>query len=482
MPKPAPMVDLSTPAKRAALPRTPKIHRYTMRHHPEAIRLEYVKAENRFYMSWRFAEFSMPTYAGPFHIGYADDKGVPGSVNTISYQKAHDAAMAMAMEKVEERRNELQGLDLTVETLVRAYIEEKNAVEATRRDRSGVRSDSDQRLTLHVLGREAVGNRPEVAPAPIASRQLMKLSASDIQKWKRDLKAHDESKDLSTATRQRIVASFRAALNSIDDHPDWYEKVKGTNYLETIKEGFKKNKLDRARAIEAANAGDIGRENQQLDESQIRKVIEAAQEIDQADGWNGDLLALVMVLAQTGARYSQLTRMQVRHALQDEGMLNIPHSRKGSTDDAGTGSELVPVDPEVFKLLKLNRPKDALLFTRHSKVKKGNHWVRKPEAGAWQKTDFHRLWVKIRDRAGLPEHIVSYALRHSSIIRQLTLKELDHYEVALMHNTSVVMMEKSYGRWMTRGYAERARATTRSLMPKPNEDNVTPISDALKRV
>jgi len=38
-----------------------------------------------------------------------------------------------------------------------------------------------------------------------------------------------------------------------------------------------------------------------LPDKDIRRIIKAAQEIDEADDWNGDLARLIVVLAATGA-------------------------------------------------------------------------------------------------------------------------------------------------------------------------------------
>ena len=52
-------------------------------------------------------------------------------------------------------------------------------------------------------------------------------------------------------------------------------------------------------------------------------------EVDAEDEWNGDLARLVITLAATGGRFSQVTRMRVGDVQARERRLMIPVSRKG---------------------------------------------------------------------------------------------------------------------------------------------------------
>ena len=58
-------------------------------------------------------------------------------------------------------------------------------------------------------------------------------------------------------------------------------------------------------------AAPSARDNQILTDAQIGKLIRAARDIDAAQKWDGDLYRLVVVLAATGARFSQVARMRV---------------------------------------------------------------------------------------------------------------------------------------------------------------------------
>ena len=53
------------------------------------------------------------------------------------------------------------------------------------------------------------------------------------------------------------------------------------------------------------------RDNQILPDAKVGKLISVAWEIDGEQGWDGDLYRLVILLAATGARFSQIVRMHV---------------------------------------------------------------------------------------------------------------------------------------------------------------------------
>ena len=100
--------------------------------------------------------------------------------------------------------------------------------------------------------------------------------------------------------------------------------------------------------------------------------------------------------------------------------------------------------------------------------------LRKPDGAAWAACDpylpFHRTVTK----AGLdPKTVTAYALRHSSITRQL-IAGIPVRIVAAAHDTSVDMVEKTYSAYI----AEHSDALfRRSLfeMDTPPPDNVVAI-------
>src|SRR5262249_22632102 len=61
----------------------------------------------------------------------------------------------------------------------------------------------------------------------------------------------------------------------------------------------------------------------------------------------------------------------------------------------------------------------------------------------WKKSDHSRLFARLARRCGLDPEVTIYALRHSSIVRQL-LAGVPGRVVAANHDTSLVMIERTY--------------------------------------
>jgi integrase len=140
---------------------------------------------------------------------------------------------------------------------------------------------------------------------------------------------------------------------------------------------------------------------------------------------------LVEIAAVTGARYSQLARLQKRDVKSDH--LSIPTSRKGRGEKKIKRRQ-VPLPSElVARLQAIAADKaDAALL------------LNKPDGGPWKKSDQLRPWRKAAERAGLdPNEVSMYALRHTSITRMLKAG-VPIRIVAALHDTSVGQIERTY--------------------------------------
>jgi hypothetical protein len=80
----------------------------------------------------------------------------------------------------------------------------------------------------------------------------------------------------------------------------------------------------------------------------------------------------------------------------------------------------------------------------------------------------------IRARIGMPD-VIPYALRHSSIVRGIRAG-LPIRLVAALHDTSVVMIERHYSRWITDGLDELAARAVVPLVPIDG-DNVVRLTE-----
>ena len=149
---------------------------------------------------------------------------------------------------------------------------------------------------------------------------------------------------------------------------------------------------------------------------------------------------LVEIAAVTGARVSQLARLEVGDLQVDrpDPRLMMPTARKGRGRKR-IERRPVPIPINLATALKqtsAGRPADAPLLT-------------KPSGALWRHSDHRHPFRRAVKAAGLdPAEVTIYALRHSSIVRQL-LANTPIRVVATLHDTSVVMIERTYSKFIT---------------------------------
>jgi integrase len=178
-----------------------------------------------------------------------------------------------------------------------------------------------------------------------------------------------------------------------------------------------------------------------LADSDIRRLIDSAWEVDKAGGWEGDLARLVIVLAATGARFSQIVRMTVADV--QASRLMTPVSAKGR----GTKSAsryAVPVGEDVIAALRA-----ATVGRKGTGIHVSGGRYIPGDRGPWKwASEITRPWAEIVRVAGLPPATIPYALRHSSIVRGLRAG-LPVRLVAALHDTSTQMIEKHYSAFIS---------------------------------
>jgi integrase len=167
-----------------------------------------------------------------------------------------------------------------------------------------------------------------------------------------------------------------------------------------------------------------------LADEQVRDVVAAAYEMQYAFG------LLIEVLAVTGTRISQGARLIVADLLRDR--LMMPASRKGRGKKR-TEKRPIPIPVSLATKLRsaaCNRRADAMLLLNSD----GEPWARDSQT---------RPFRLVAKAAGLdPAEVTVYALRHTSIVRQL-LANIPTRVVAAHHDTSTRMIELHYSRYIT---------------------------------
>jgi integrase len=361
----------------------------------------------------------------------ADDLEDADGVRVLTYRQAEDRARSLAKAHVERERLETDGPPLTVALAIAKYVDEREAKWVVG---AGHKRDARTRLAKHVLAGQKLAGKP-----------LAALTADDLAKWR---------ESLNLKAPQRTVADLKAALNEAATR--YRDKLPPT-LRNTIKDGLASTRPAPA----------VAREAQTLPDADVRRLVAAAWDVDEAGGWEGDLGRLVLALAATGARFSQLVRMTVADVQPRERRLMIPTSRKGRRSKLTHVA--VPVAQDVIDALApaVNGRVggDPLFLYRGWRRVGPIGWERSPERRPWTSPDqMARHWAAIIARAGLPASTTPYSLRHSSIVRGLRAG-LPTRLVAQLHNTSSAMIEAHYSHHISDALAELAERAVISLAP-----------------
>jgi site-specific recombinase XerD len=308
--------------------------------------------------------------------GIPDDHENADGEHVLSFWQAQDAARKLARGSVET------GRPITVAEALDAYERDLAA-------RGGL-----------------VGNvtrvRCHLTPS-LATKPVVMLTSRELQHWRDGL-------GMKAGSVNRTCHVVKAALNLAAKHD-----VRITN--------------SNAWKIGLALLRDAHRaRNVILTDAQVRALIETAYVTDPAFG------LLVEVAATTGARPSQLARLDVSdlQADRDDPRLLMPSSRKGH---AGKRIERRPVPLPAGLALRLRQ-------AAHGRDASAP-LVLRADGKAWGATDHRRPFERAAARIGLKPDVTFYSLRHSSIVRQL-LAGAPIRVVAAAHDTSTAMIERTY--------------------------------------
>ncbi|RWN44695.1 MAG: integrase [Mesorhizobium sp.] len=384
-------------------------------------------------------------------IGPANDTNDKPTEGLLTYLQAEAQARQIVAKARAETKAAAAGPALTIRLIVETYISERDARDSRRKGRT-VRSDAGQRLRRYVLGQDKRGKQEAVPASPLASVELHGLTEKNLLSWRSEL-----PDGLKGTTEQRLINDLKAALNGA--YSAHRERLDPT-LPAIIKHGLKAAKLD------TDEAAPLARENHIMSATQVAAILGAAREVDTEGNWDGDLFRLIVVLAATGARFSQIARMKVGDVQRAQGRLMVPSSRKGR--GGKVASIPVPVGKDVLDALlpaTTGRGSDGALLERWRSVQvKGSIEWQRADRGPWQfASELQRPWVEIRSRAKLPA-MIPYSLRHSSVVRGIRAN-LPIRLVAALHDTSVPMIERHYGRWIADGLEDLAAAAVVPLVP-----------------
>jgi integrase len=360
-------------------------------------------------------------------LAQADDAGA--EADALPYPAAVTAAIEWARTQVRRIDGEGEG-SATVVPTVRMAVDAYVAARSARAPAAG--RDAEKRLGKHVLADET-----------FADTQLAKLNAGTIRAWRQRL-----SGDLQPTTVNRLLNDVRAALNAAAEQ---HRRILPATLPAEIRSGTK-----------ALSAGSSARK-QVLPDSEIRRLIDAAFTVDET----GDFGRLVLLMAATGARHSQVARITVGDVQTARGRIMVPPSNKGRAGKRPTPIA-VPVGADVLERLQIalagRRGHEPLLMHwRHRQV--GPVTWEQVDRGPWATASAAlRLWNRARTRAEAPPGTVMLCLRHSSIVRALSAG-VPVRLVAALHDTSVQMIEDHYSAYIVEATEEIARRAVTPLAP-----------------
>ena len=270
-------------------------------------------------------------------------------------------------------------------------------------------------------------------PDTLAAKPVALLTEKELRTWRNGI----VKRGLKPASADRVARVFKAALHlAASDDPRIINVSAWKNGLKRLPDG------------ETAR-------NVILSDTVVSAVVRACYDDEH------ELGVLVVALACTGARESQVLRLDVFDLQddRDDPRLMMPSSRKGR--NRKIQRKPLPIPPRLARVLRQaaagRAPHARLLDTVRNLSER------------------FRLATKQLD---LDPAATPYALRHSSIVRML-LNNVPVRVVASHHDTSVEMIEKHYSRYITEVSDTLTRRTLLDFGASATADNVVPIGSRL---
>lgn len=369
----------------------------------------------------------------------ADDAHIDDG-KSINFRQASAEALKLA-EAVTRLPSAKGEPPLTVRRAVEEYIAVRNARDRRNKDREDIRSDADTRLSRNVL-----------SDKDLCDTKLKNTTPEQLLKWLNNLQ-------LKAATKKRLAGDFKAALRQASER---YAKFLPPTW-----------KTEISSALTVKNDEPNSRDIQVLSVDQIKAALCAAKEVDEAENWGGDLYRLMVALASTGARFSQVVRIKRKDAFPQtrvDGVettnckIMVPRSRKGRGGkiEPATKWTVTTTDFAVLTSGPDTDPDGPLLQRWKNEEVSPTVWQRGNRAAWYHASELTRPWQQIVKRAGLPKHTVPYAFRHSSIVQKLKAG-VPVTIVAALHDTSPAMVQKHYAAFIVDASDDMIAAATVSV-------------------
>jgi integrase len=332
--------------------------------------------------TWATRTFNGRAYEAD-RLGIADDLSDADGHAILNYWQAVELVRERFAKLGEAHRDRGPSARTTVAEALDAYEDDLRA--------RGADATAVDRVRLHL-------------PTRLMDKAVGLLKANDLKTWRNGLR----SVPLAVGTVNRVCTSLRAALNAVADSDE-----KTSRHAWEV-------------GLAALSDGAVAARNVIVSETRIRRIVASSYALSESFG------LLVETAAVTGARVGQLARLTVADVQATR--LMVPSSRKGNGNKISHTPVAIP--PSLaLKLKAAGRGKAA-----HAPL------LVKESGEAWGKSQHSRPFARAVTKAGAdPDEVTIYALRHSSIIRQLRAN-IPIRVVAAVHDTSVKMIESHYSK------------------------------------
>lgn len=368
-------------------------------------------------------------------LGEADDAS--SAAGALDYAQAFSKALAEGKRHKEEAaRATTPAPAVTVRVAITEYVASRKA-----RDPYHGR-DAEVRLAKHVL----------VADKGIADHALPRLGTGDWSAWRGKLTG------MSPAGTTRLINDLKAAMNAA-----W------RTHRRSLPPHWKDDLLEGLRPPDGSRPAPAPQVRNYLPDADVRRLVAAAFDTD-ADFGN-----ILMVLAATGARFSQVSRLTVADVL--DGCIWMPSSRKGGPRSCKPAKIRVQVGSDVVDALKAvtrGRAGHMLLLQHWRKQQvKGDkmvglapRWENRDRIPWGNSAETTRFWGTALAKAGLSERTNLTALRDASIIRSLR-EGVPLDVVARVHDTSGPIIRRHYALFVHDALDDLARRAVVPIAPAP---------------
>src|SRR5262249_118141 len=345
MPRTTPSEKIQTRAARSRLPQRRKPHWLCLR--PGQLHLGYVRRNADQAGHWTVRRYNGGgTYKVARLPGVADDFEAANGATVLSFTQAQDLAL----------RPTPQAQTAAPMLVAQAMADYVDYLQTSGRESAAVTAARAGRL--HIL--------PQLGPVPVQPLTTAQLRHSLAALAKRN--GHEDALRRSRATANRILGTLRAALN----HAYAECRVPSDNTWRGRLKPFRNVAVARKRYLTVPEA---------------QRLLNAAE---------GGLRDLVQAALQTGARYSELTRLKVHDFDAASGTVGIAKSKAGRPRRVFLTEE----GTVFFHSITIGRGGDELMLRHHGG---------KP----WRRTDQWWPMHHAVKRAKLDPPISFHGLRHA---------------------------------------------------------------------